>query len=92
MYTRAKQKEQILVAIPSFYDPYLPGKPAELGNIGTLLKREIFQEVFMFGLDLWKLNAFLTEQYIVQYYPQIRVSKKILPITNVSSYKEIFTS
>ncbi len=85
-----KQKEQILLAIPSFQDPHLPGKPSELGNIATLLRQEVFERVFLIGLSLWKINAFLTEHYINQCHPKIQTGKKILSVTSTSTYKEIF--
>jgi hypothetical protein len=87
-----KSKEQMLVVIPSFHDPHLPGKPAELGNIATLMQRETFQHVFMFGFNIWKLNVFLTEQYINQRYPHVKTSKEMMPVKNTFSYKEIFYS
>ncbi|MDR2396982.1 MAG: sigma 54-interacting transcriptional regulator [Puniceicoccales bacterium] len=81
---------RILLAIPSFQDPYSPGQQDKIGPLVRLLKEESFDQVILLGLQLWKLNAFLTEQYIRTHWSSIQVDRHVLPITNISIYKDIF--
>ncbi len=83
-------KHKILFAIPSFQDPYSPGHTEQLGPIIRILNEEKFNHVVLFGLQIWKLNAFLTEQYLQTHWPDVQVDRHILPITDIGIYKDIF--
>lgn len=83
-------KEKVLLAIPSFQDPHVPNNEGKLGSLITLLDEKHFNKVFLFGFQVWKLNAFMTEQYIRSKYPNVGVEKIILPVNNLAVYKDIF--
>lgn len=85
-----KNKERILFAIPSFQDPHFPNQPQQLGSIARLLASEKFERVILIGLRLWKFNLFLTEQYIGEHWPNVKIEKTVLPIDNIAAYKEVF--
>ena len=86
----SRKKKRVLLAIPSFQDPEVCGKERELGPILRLLEKECFDEVILFGLQVWKLSAFLTENAIRLRWPKISIKKYLLPVKNVSVYKDVF--
>lgn len=83
-------KKNVLLAIPSYQDPEVLGHKRELGPILKLLQEHDFDEVILMGLQKWKLNAFLTERSIQASFPKITVKKQILPVNDVSNYKDVF--
>lgn len=85
-----KMKEKVLLAIPSFQDPHMPNDEGKLGSLIKLLDEKSFNKVFLFGFQVWKLNAFMTEQYIKSKYSNVDVEKIILPVNNLVVYKDIF--
>ena len=83
-------KKSVLLAIPSFLDPEMFQQKGEEGPILQMLHENDFDEVVLFGLQAWRLNAFLTEQAINAKFPKVKVVKHILNINNIFSYKEVF--
>ncbi len=83
-------KKKILLAIPTFQDPHVPGRKDGFGPILQALQKGNFDEVILFGLQMWRLNTFLTEQFISKNYPNITVKRHILPLQDLSCYKDIF--
>ena len=83
-------KKKILLAIPSYQDPAILGCERELGPILKLLQENDFDEVILMGLQKWKLNTFLTERAIQTSFPNVAIRKHILPVNNISNYKEVF--
>lgn len=83
-------KKKVLLAIPTFQDPYIPGRKDKEGPILQALQNGKFDEVLLFGLQVWRLNTFLTEQFIVKNYPNVTVKRHVLPIQDLSCYKDIF--
>lgn len=83
-------KKSVLLAIPTFQDPYVPGRKDKGGPILQALQNGNFDEVILFGLQTWRINAFLVEQAIIKNHPKIAVKRYILPIQDLSCYKNIF--
>ncbi|GEM_PF-2633233 len=83
-------KKNVLLAIPSYQDPEILGYKRESGPVLKLLQEHDFDEVILFGLQKWKLNAFLTERSIQASFPNVVVKKQILPVTNIGNYKDVF--
>ena len=83
-------KKKVLLAIPTFQDPYIPGRKDKEGPILQALQGGNFDEVILFGLQIWRLNTFLSEQFIVKNYPKITVKRHVLPIQDLTCYKDIF--
>lgn len=83
-------KKKILLAIPTFQDPHIPGRKDGFGPILQALQKGNFDEVILFGLQIWRLNTFLTEQFILKNYPNVTVKRHILPLQDLSCYKDIF--
>ena len=83
-------KKKVLLAIPTFQDPYITGRKDKEGAILQVLQSGNFDEVILFGLKIWQLNAFLSEQFIVKNYPKITVKRHVLPIQDLTCYKDIF--
>ncbi len=83
-------KKKVLLAIPTFQDPYIPGRKDKEGPILQALQGGNFDEVILFGLQIWRLNTFLSEQFIVKNYPKITVKRHVLPIQDLACYKDIF--
>lgn len=88
--TRKSLKKKVLLAIPAFQDPYIPGRKDKEGPILQALQSGNFDEVILFGLQIWRLNTFLIEQFIVKNYPEITVKRHVLPIQDLTCYKDIF--
>mgnify|MGYP004655282485 FL=1 len=86
----ARVKKRVLLAIPSFLDPELFQKKGKIGPILQMIHEHDFDEVILVGLQVWRLNAFLTEQAINTHFPKIKVTRYILNINNIGSYKEVF--
>lgn len=82
-------KKRVLLAIPTFLDPEVPGQKL-YGPIAQIIERNNFDEVILLGLQCWRLNAFLTEQFIQEKFPKIRIRWHILPIKNIADYNEVF--
>ena len=80
----------MLLAIPTFQDPCISGKQDKEGPILRALQSGDFDEVILFGLQVWRLNTFLSEQFIVKNYPEITVKRHVLPIQDLACYKNIF--
>lgn len=83
-------KKNVLLAIPSYQDPEISGYRRGCGPILKLLQENNFDEVILLGLQKWKLNAFLTERAIQASFPKVVIKKHILPVNNISSYKDVF--
>ena len=83
-------KRNVLLAIPSYQDPEIFGYKKESGPVLKLLQDHDFDEVILLGLQKWKLNAFLTERSIQAGFPNVAVKKHILPVNNISNYKDVF--
>ena len=83
-------KKNVLLAIPSFLDSEMSQQKGKFGPILKMLQENNFDEVILFGLQAWRLNAFLTEQAINTNFPKIKVVKHLLNIKNIFSYKEVF--
>lgn len=87
---RKSLKKKVLLAIPTFQDPCISGKQDKEGPILRALQSGDFDEVILFGLQVWRLNTFLSEQFIVKNYPEITVKRHVLPIQDLACYKNIF--
>lgn len=87
---RKSLKKKVLLAIPTFQDPFVSGRQDKEGPILRALQGGNFDEVVLFGLQVWRLNTFLSEQFIVKNYPEITVKRHVLPIQDLASYKDIF--
>lgn len=85
-----RNRKSVLLAIPSFLDPEIFQQKGKEGPILQIIRENNFDEVFLFGLQTWRLNAFLTEQAINTNFPKVKVIKRILNINNIFSYKEVF--
>lgn len=83
-------KKNVLLAIPSFLDPEIFQQKGKEGPILQIIRENNFDEVILFGLQAWRLNAFLTEQAINTNFPKVKVVRHILNINNIFSYKEVF--
>lgn len=84
------KKKSVLLAIPSYQDPEILGYKKDQGPILKVLQEHDFDEVILLGLQKWKLNAFLTERAIQASFPKMTIKKQILPISNISNYKDVF--
>lgn len=84
-------KRNILLAIPSFLDPEIPGHQGSVGPILQLLHDDIFNEVILFELPAWRMNAFLTEQAIHTQFPNITIRRSLLSVDNLFVYKDVFS-
>lgn len=82
-------RKRVLLAIPSFQDPRVPGKDED-GPILKLVGEGRFDEVVLVGLQVWRLNTFLTRQALNENFPNVEVKQYLLPVKNVSDYQEVF--